>query len=260
MTFIGFLAGIIIFVSLWSALATGRKSWLVATLWAVIMLIVALGAKRGCVVNGLCLFIAFYESIMSMRAINKVVIWNQSFKDKGVVLPIIIYLISLLLVGYCIVQIQLLGYVPDIMGVKGTAGVIQKIIDAIVIAVITAPVAYIGLLRFERFFSSDDELILLNCKFFTSSLGGGKISKGYYMYGINNGVKHHFRVTKRVYFMLRLEDRLVLKIKRDFRGNIFVINNPCPKNLENVARRDLRLLKNIVVTAVFYTILLIIIL
>ncbi|MEA4971628.1 MAG: hypothetical protein VB119_00455 [Candidatus Metalachnospira sp.] len=260
MTFIGLVAGIIIFVSLWASLATGRISWLVTTFWAGIMLIVVFGAKRGCVVNGLCLFIAFYQTVISMRAINKVIIWNQSFKDKGVVLPIFIYLISLLLVGYCIVQVQLLGYVPDVMGVKGSAGIIRKIIDAIIIAVISVPIAYIDLLRFERFFSLDDELILLNCKFFTSNLGGGKISKGYYMYGINNGIKHHFRVTKRTYFMLRLEDRLVLKMKRDVRGNFFVIKNPCPKNLENVARRDLRLFKNIAVTAVVYIIFLIIIL
>ncbi len=260
MTFVGFMAGIIIFVSLWAALATGRKSWLAATFWAGIMLVIVLGAKRGLVVNGLCLLIASYEAIMSMRAINKVIIWNQSFKDKGAVLPIIAYLISLLLVGYCIVQMQLLGYIPDFMGVKGSAGIFRKIIDFIIIAIIAFPVAYISLLRFERFFSLDDELILLNCRFYTSSSGMGKFSKGYYMYGINNGVKYYFRVTKRTYFMLRLENRLVLKVKRDLRGNIFVIKNPCPKNLENVARRDLRLFKNIAATAVVYMIILIIIL
>jgi len=260
MTFVGFMAGIIIFVSLWASLATGRKSWLVAVFWAGIMLVIVLGVKRGFVLNGLCLIIASYEAIMSMRAINKVIIWNQSFKEKGVVLPIIAYLLSLLFVGYCIVQIQLLGYVPDIMGVKGSVGIIRKIIDAIIIAIIAFPVAYVSLLRFERFFSLDDELILLNCRFYTSNLGVGKISKGYYMYGINNGVKHYFKVTKRTYFMLRLEDRIVLKVKRDIRGNMFVVENPCPKNLENVARRDLRLFKNIAVTAVIYMILLIIIL
>lgn len=260
MTFVGFMAGIIIFVSLWASLATGRKIWLVATFWAGIMIVVALGAKKGLVVNGLCLLIASYEAIMSMRAVNKVIIWNQSFKDKGVILPIIAYLISLLLVGYCVVQIQLLGYVPDIMGVKGSAGILRKIIDGVIISIISIPIAYISLLRFERFFSLDDEIILLNCRFYTSSLGIGKFSKAYYMYGINNGVKHYFRVTKRTYFMLRLEDRLVLKVKRDIRGNLFVVENPCPKNLENVARRDLRLIKNIAATAVIFSVILIFIL
>jgi len=260
MTFVGFVAGILIFVSLWASLATGRKSWLVTTFWAGIMLVIVLGAKKGAAVNGLCLLIASYEAIMSIRAINKVIMWNQSFKDKGIVLPIIIYIISLLLVGYCIVQIQILGYVPDVMGVKDSVGILRKILDGIVIAIVAVPITYIGLLRFERFFSLDDELILLNCRFYTSNFGIGKIFKAYYMYGINNGVKHYFRLTKRTYFMLRLEDRFVLNVKRDFRGNILVIKNPCPKNLENVARRDLRLFKNIVLTGTVFLFILTIIL
>lgn len=255
MTFIGFIAGILIFASLWASRATGRKIWLVSAFWASIVLIAVLGVKRGCAINGLCIFIAGYESILSIRAVDKVIIWNQSFKDKGVVLPIIVYIISVLLVGYCIVQVQLLGYVPDLMGVKGASSIFRKIVAGIVIAMIAVPVTYTNLLRFERFFSLNYELILLNCRFYTSSLGGG-LSKAYYMYGINNGVKHYFRLTKRTYFMLRLEDRLVLKMKRDLRGNLFAVENPCPKNLENVARRDLKLIRNIIVTAVAYIILL----
>lgn len=259
MTFIGFIAGILIFVSLWASLATGRKVWLVSAFWASIVLIAAMGIKRGCVINGLCIFIACYESIVSIRAVDKVIIWNQSFKDKGVILPIIIYIISVFLVGYCIVQMQLLGYVPDLMGVKSTPGVLRKIIDGVIIAVIAIPIAYTNLLRVERFFSLNYELTLLNCRFYTSSIGRG-LSKAYYMYGINNGIKYYFRLTKRTYFMLRLEDRLVLKMKRDLRGNLFAVENPCPKNLENVARRDLKLFKSIVVTAVVYIVLLKIIL
>ena len=60
--------------------------------------------------------------------------------------------------------------------------------------------------------------------------------------------------------MLRLEDRLVIKLKRDLRGNLFVVQNPCPKNLEYVARRDLRMFKNIALTAVIYLILIIVLL
>ncbi len=260
MTFIGYLSAAVIFAALWAMFATGRKSWLVTIFWAGIMFVMSLGAKRGLEVNGLCLLIAILETALSIRAVYKVIIWNQNFKDKGVVLPIVIYLITLILVGYCIIQIQKMGYVPDIMGIKGELGAFRKFINFIVIALIAVPPAYIGLLRFERFFSNETNLTLLNCKFYTSSLIGGKVFKGYYMYGINNGVKHYFRITKRVYFMLRLEDRIVLTMRKDLRGNIFAVKNPCPQNLSYVARRDIRMAKNIGISAVVYIIIILILL
>ncbi len=87
------------------------------------------------------------------------------------------------------------------------------------IALITGPPAYIGLLRFERFFSNQISLTLLNCRVLYKQLIGGTVFKGYYMYGINNGVKYYFRITKRAYFMLRFEDRVVLEMRKDLRGN-----------------------------------------
>ncbi len=260
MTFIGYLSAAIIFAAMWAMFATGRKSWLVTIFWAGIMFVMSLGAKRGLSVNGLCLLIAIGETALSIRAVYGIIIWNQNFKDKGVILPIVIYLITLILVGYVVIQIQKAGYVPDLMGVKGEMGALRKFINFIVIALITVPPAYIGLLRFERFFSNETSLTLLNCKFYTSSLIGGKVFKGYYMYGINNGVKHYFRITKRAYFMLRFEDRIVLSMRKDLRGNTFAVKNPCPQNLSNVARRDIRMAKNIALSAVIYTVIMLIIL
>lgn len=260
MTFIGYIAAAVIFAALWTMFATGRKSWLVTVFWAGIMFVMSLGAKRGLAVNGLCLLIALFETILSIRAMYGVIIWNQSFKDKGIVLPAVIYMITLILVGYCLTQIQKLGYVPDVMGIKGELGALRKLVNFIVIAAVSVPPAYIGLLRFERFFSNETSLTLLNCRFYTSSLVGGKVFKGYYMYGINNGVKHYFRITKRAYFMLRFEDRVVLSMRKDLRGNMFAVKNPCPQNLSNVARRDIRMAKNIGLSAVIYAVIMIIIL
>ena len=81
MTVIAFLACIIIFCSVWAAFATGRKSWLVTTFWAAVTLVSALGIRRGCTANGLCLIIAIFETAMSIRAIYKVILWNQVFKE-----------------------------------------------------------------------------------------------------------------------------------------------------------------------------------
>ena len=99
MTYIGYLAAIIIFGSVWAVFATSRRSWLVAAFWAAVMLVTALGAKRGLEVNGLCLCIAVFETALSIRATYGIIIWNQNFKDKGVILPIVIYLITVLLVS-----------------------------------------------------------------------------------------------------------------------------------------------------------------
>ena len=259
MTFIGYLSGIIIFAALWGTFATGRKSWFVTVFWAGIMFVMSLGAKRGLPVNGLCLCIAFVETIVSIRAIYGVRVWNQSFKDKGIILPIVIYVITVLLVGYCVVQIQNIGYVPNIMHFDEETRMLGKIFNVAVILIISLPPAYIGLLRFERFFSNPQQLTLLNCKFYTSNLIGGTVFKGYYMYGITNGVKHYFRITKRAYIMLRFEERAVFEVQKDLRGNMYVIKNPCPENLQHIARRDIRLAKNIAMSAVVYIILLIIV-
>ena len=96
---------------------------------------------------------------MSIRATYGIIIWNQNFKDKGVVLPIVIYLITAMLTGYCIIQIQKLGYVPDIMGVNREMGFIRKLINIAFVLAVSIPPAYVGLLRFERFFSNKTELI-----------------------------------------------------------------------------------------------------
>ena len=260
MTYIGYLAAAIIFATVWAMFATGRRSWLVTAFWAFIALVTAMGVKRGLEINGLCLCIAVFETIMSIRATYGIIIWNQNFKDKGVVLPIVIYLITAMLTGYCIIQIQKLGYVPDIMGVNREMGFIRKLINTVFVLAVSIPPAYVGLLRFERFFSNKTELILLNCKFYTSSLANGGTFKEYYMYGINNGVKHYFRVTKRMYFMLRFEDRLKLNLYKDLRGNMFAVENPCPKALEHVAGRDIRMAKNIAMSAVVYIIIMIVML
>lgn len=256
----GYTAAAAIFAALWAAFATGRKSWLVTVFWAGVVLVMSLGAKRGLVMNGLCLLIAVLETILSIRAMYGVIMWNQSFKDKGVVLPAVIYIITLILVGYCLTQLQKLGYIPNVMGVGMETGFMRRLANFILTAVIALPPAYVGLLRFERFFSNKTELTLLNCHFYTGSLMGGKVFKGYYVYGVNNGVKHYFRVTKRAYFMLRLEDRLEFSLYKDLRGNLFAVKNPCPGNLELVAGRDLRMAKNIGLSAAVYIIVMVIIL
>ncbi len=260
MTYIGYLSAIIIFVCVWAMFATGRKSWLAPVVWAALMFAMSIGAKRGLAVNGLCLCIAFFETFLSIRALYGVIIWNQSFREKGVILPTVIYLITAVLVGYCLVQSQKTGYIPNVMNIGGENRALRNIINVVIVLAISFPAAYIGILRFEKFFSNETELTLLDCKFYTSALLGGTAFKGYYMYGINNGVKYYFRITKRTYFMLRLEDRLVLKMRKDLRGNLFAVKNPCPKNLENVARRDIRMAKNIAASAVVYAVLMVIIL
>ncbi len=260
MTYIGYLSAIIIFASIWATFATGRKSWLVTAFWAGIMLMMSLGAKRGLEINGLCLCIAFFETALSIRAIYGVIIWNQNFKDKGVILPAVIYIITVILVWYCVAQTQKNGYIPDLMNFRGEMGTLRKLVNSVIILAVSVPPTYIGLLRFERFFSNETDLILLDCRFYTSSMFGGTAFKGYYMYGINNGVKYYFRITKRTYFMLRLENRLVMKVRKDLRGNIFAVKNPCPKNLENVARRDIRMAKNIALSAIVYAVIMAIIL
>lgn len=260
MIYIGYIAAIIIFAAVWAMFATGRKGWLVTAFWAGVMLSMSLGAKRGLEINGLCLMIALFETAMSIRAIYGVIIWNQNFKDRSMILPVIIYLITAMLVGYCLTQMQKIDYIPNFMNIGGDIGIVRRIINAAVILAISVYPAYIGLLRFERFFSNETELTLLECRFYTSSLLGGAVFRGYYMYGINNGVKYYFRITKRAYFMLRFEKRVVLKMRKDLRGNMFAVENPCPKNLSHVARRDLRMAKNIALSAVVYAILMIMIL
>lgn len=255
MVYIGYLSAIIIFACVWAMFATGRKSWMAAVFWSVIMLVMSLGAKRGLEINGLCLCIALFETALSIRAVYGVIIWNQSFKDKGIILPLVIYIITVILVGYCTAQMQKNGYIPDLMNFKGEQGILRKLVNGVIILAMSIPVAYIGLLRFEKFFSNETDLTLLDCKFYTSAMLGGTAFKGYYMYGINNGVKYYFRITKRTYFMLRLENRLVMKIQKDLRGNMFALKNPCPKNLENVARRDIRMAKNIALSAVVYAVI-----
>ena len=87
MTYVGYLAGIIIFASVWAVFATGRKSWLVTAFWAGIMFVMSLGVKRGLEVNGLCLLIAMLETLMTIRATYGIGFGTRALKTRVLLCP-----------------------------------------------------------------------------------------------------------------------------------------------------------------------------
>ncbi len=111
MTFIGYLSAAIIFAAMWAMFATGRKELACDHFLGRHYVRYVPWRKTGLSVNGLCLLIAIGETALSIRAVYGIIIWDQNFKDKGVILPIVIYLITLILVGYVVIQIQKAGYV-----------------------------------------------------------------------------------------------------------------------------------------------------
>ncbi len=60
--------------------------------------------------------------------------------------------------------------------------------------------------------------------------------------------------------MLRFEDRIVLSMRKDLRGNTFAVKIPVPKICPMWQDRDIRMAKNIALSAVIYTVIMLIIL
>lgn len=66
------------------------------------------------------------------------------------------------------------------------------------------------------------------------------IVKGYFLEGIQNGVTHHFRMTRRTFFMLQKEPVLQLQTKIGLLGGQYVTDFESAQYLKRIRRIDRR--------------------
>lgn len=247
MAVIGILSILILFLCLSAVSITGRSRWLLVGIWCIPLIGMVCFSQENTEINGLVVLIAFIMMFITSSSMMGVKMWNIRRRNSVIVFHIFLFVLTCILAFYVI--IQLWGYICNL---EMTA---VDLMDYYVIYPISIPVILISipistmmLTHIDRLFCKKDKLILIHCKtFIGNEIGGNWIFwKGYFVYGINNGVKYEFKVTTRTYLMIKNEKSLILNIKKGWLGGLYVTENPCPQNIEKVKRRDQRNFKLIV--------------
>lgn len=241
MAWLGLFALIVFYWCFFTAIVTGRRSWIWLGVLCVPVLTMAIGYKTGMQINGLIVTLCVFMFVVCRNSLKDILLWNQKKRKYHWVFLGILWLMCFLFLFYCIIELQIKGYLYDFQGWN-----VEKR-NSFRITITTLPIVWISYYYGEMFYNSVDrlwrrksELILIACNFFVANSRGGDtgIDKGYFLDGVNNGINYHFRMTKGTYYMLQKEKSLRLKIQKGLLGGLYVSENPCPNNMKKTLKRD----------------------
>lgn len=246
MAWLGFATFITIYGCFFTTQVTGRLEWTLLSVWCAPVLFMCLSYKTGMEINGLLVLICVLLFLICRRSLTGVRMWNLKMRHKHRILFGFTYVLCMTFLFYALWQIHTQGYTwifhGDIFKDFGYIGIMPYVILIILVAY---PLSHMLYNSVDRTVGKEKELILLECKFFIAKEQGAEWGfwKGYFLDGIHNGISYHFRMTQRMYYMLRKERTLVLSVRTGLLGGLYVVKNPCPDNVKKTRRRDRRNLK-----------------
>lgn len=241
MAWLGLFALVVFYWCFFTAVVTGRRSWIWLSVLCVPVLVMAVRYQTGMDINGLIIMLCVFMFFVCRNSLTDILLWNQRKRKYHWVLLSLLWLMCFLFLFYSIVELQTSGYLYDFQGWN------MEKRNSFRITVTTLPIVWISYYYGEMFYNSIDrlwkrksELILIACQFFVANSRGGDRGpdKGYFLDGVNNGVNYHFRMTKGTYVMLQKERALRLQVQKGLLGGLYVLKNPCPDNSRKTLRRD----------------------
>jgi len=241
MAWIGSLVLFIMYRCFFTGFIERRWEWFFLTLWMVPLFGMCLNHYKGMEINGLMILLCLGMFFLNKRGVENAKMWNIKRRKVKESVFTLLFLMMMFAVFYTTGESQVLGYLPDFQWLrKEKIDLVRYILTALplfAVAILLTFSAYNGV---DRLWVKKDGLILLECHFFISSEQGAEISlnKCYFVDGINNGEKYHFRMNKRTYQMLSREKNLCLEVCRGILGGLYVEKNPCPENEKKTRKRD----------------------
>ncbi len=246
MAWLGLFTLMIFYWCLFTAVVTGRRSWAWLCILCLPVLIMSAGYQEGMQINGLIVLLCGFMFLVCRSSLKDILLWNQKKRKYHWILLGFLWFICFLFLFYCVVELQLSGYLWDFQGWN------MQRRNSFRITITTLPFVWLSYYYGEMFYNSIDrlwrrksELILIACNFFIANARGGDtgIDKGYFLDGVNNGINYHFRMTKGTYLMLQKEKALRLQVQKGLLGGLYVLENPCPENMKKTLKRDRKIAK-----------------
>lgn len=243
MAWLGFLTLITIYWCGFLALTTARPDWGLLAGWLLPILGLTLSFREGMEVNGLMVLICVLLFCLCRRGLSEVRIWNIKQRKGHPIFFGLLYLLSFLLMLYCIMQAQVQGYLLNIQGWGSeTMPMLRQFLTIVPLLLLNYRYTALLYTAIDRIRRKRKELVLLSCHcFMANTRGAEKIGRqGYYLEGIHNGITYHFALTKRSFQMLKREKNLRLQIETGLFGGIYVTELENEALLRRIRRFDRR--------------------
>lgn len=245
MAWLGSIILLIIYSCFFAGCVARRWEWFFITIWTFPVLGMCLNDHETMEMNGLMVLLCMGMFLLTRKGVESTKMWNirrRKIKEPVVAL---LFLVVLFVVFYSAWESQVLGYLPDFQGLrKGKIDLVLYFLTSLPLLGVVCGLTFLSYNGVDRLWGKKEELILLECRYFISSEHGSDraFNKGFFVDGINNGESYHFRMTKRMYDMIRREKILRLQVKKGLLGGLYVEKNPYPENEKKTRKRDRKIL------------------
>ena len=234
MNYLGLLTLLTVYFIIDCFIVNKRSLWIVPILWTIPVFGMVFNYEEGMEINGLLVLICYFMIFISIKSLWGIKMWNTKNRKFHYITFIFLYMIVFALTYYVFYEASSSKFIPSFSFIKSAS--LKHFADtslwALVSIIFTFPVYNF----IDKTFGKKSDLIIICCKSYSSNIFYGTLFSRYYIEGIHNGRQHPFEISKRMFFILRKERTLELKIKKGILGGIYVFENPCP-NLERKARR-----------------------
>lgn len=243
MAWLGFVTLITIYWCIFTSATSGRWGWFAICIWLAPIFAMTITYENGMEINGLMVLICIVMFLVCRRGLLDVRMWNTKLRKGHSILFAMLYVLLFVMFLYSFAQAQIQGYMLNIQGWKSDHGSVWTMLLTLTpMLVLNGVFTQMVFTTIDRLYCRKKELTLLSCQFYIASESGVEkgIVKGYFLEGIQNGVTHHFRMTRRTFFMLQKEPVLQLQTKIGLLGGQYVTDFESGQYLKRIRRIDRR--------------------
>lgn len=225
MTWLGFATILTIYWCIFAFATSSRWGWLAICMWLVPIVAMTISHEAGMEINGLMILIGIIMFLVCRRSMLDLKMWNTKIRKQHSILFAMLYIVIILMFEYIFAVAQIQGYLLNIQGIGSEYGsswtILLTAIPMLSLSWVYTQMVYTTI---DRLYCKKKSLILLACQIYISNESSleTKLLRGYFLEGVQNGVTYHFKMTRRVFFMLQHEKVLQIPIKVGLFGGQYV--------------------------------------
>lgn len=241
MEWLGFLIVLTTYGCVYMTSITGRLGYTLMCVWLIPIFSMVINYQSGMEINGLMVLICFGMFFVCRRSFEDVKMWNVKKQKKHPLPIVLLFLAVFVLFLYTYSQAQIQGYMLNIQGWGNEdENFWSMALTIIPMLGLTIPFFQMTYTAIDRIYCKSKMTTLLECQFYITNESGVEngVAQGYFLEGIQNGITYHFRMTKRMYYLLRKEKLLQIKVRTGILGGQYVTTFNTEPFIGNMKRRD----------------------
>ncbi len=241
MEWLGFLIVLATYICIYLTYITGRSGYTIMCVWLIPIFSMVISYQSGMEINGLMVLICFGMFFVCRNSYADVKMWNVKKQKKNPVGILLLFAAVFAAFFYTYAQAQIQGYMLNIQGWGSEEDNFWPMVITIIpMLLLTIPFTQMAYTAIDRIFCKRENITLLECQFYITNENGveSSVAHGYFLEGIQNGITYHFRMTRRMYYLLRKEKWLKLRVRTGLLGGQYVTTFDTEPFIENMKRRD----------------------